>query len=257
MTPSTFERPPAALVTGGGRGIGRAIALRLAASGLPVMVNYQHDAARAAEVRDLIVQGGGQADIFEADVRQPAMVRDMLGAIKKRGHWVKVLVNNAGVTRDNLAASMRLEEWNEVIDTGLSGAFHCVQACLPGMVARRAGCIVNVGSVSGLHGQPGQINYGAAKAGLMSMTRTLARELARFGIRSNAVAPGFIETDMLNRLREREAGRTGLDFAREHLVPMARFGQVEEVAEVVAFLASDAASYVSGQVLAVDGGMSA
>jgi 3-oxoacyl-[acyl-carrier protein] reductase len=257
MTLSTPERAPAALVTGGGRGIGRAIALRLAAAGLPVMINYQRDAARAADVRDEIVQSGGLADIFEADVRQPGAVRDMLGAIKSHGHWVKVLVNNAGVTRDNLAASMQLEEWNEVIDTGLSGAFHCVQACLPGMVTRRAGCIVNVASVSGLHGQPGQINYGAAKAGLMSMTRTLARELARYGIRSNAVAPGFIETDMLHRMREREVGRAGLDFAREHLVPMARFGQTKEVAEAVAFLASDAASYVSGQVLAVDGGMSA
>lgn len=250
-------RRAAALVTGAGRGIGRAVALTLARDGMPVMLNYQRDAASAAAVRDEIVAAGGAAELFGADVRDPQAMREMVGAIRARGYWVNTLVNNAGIARDNLAATMRADEWHDVIDTTLSGAFHCVQACLPAMIAQRGGCIVNIASVSGLHGQPGQINYGAAKAGLVSITRTLARELARYDIRANAVAPGFIETDMLAALRAQPAGARGLEFAREHLIPMGRFGRPQEVAAVVAFLASDAASYVSGHVLTVDGALSA
>ena len=174
-----------------------------------------------------------------------------------RSYWVQTLVNNAGITRDNFVARMSDDEWRSVIDTNLNGAFFGVRQVLPGMIARRAGTIVNVASVSGLRGQEGQANYGAAKAGLLALTRALAREVARYNIRVNAVAPGFVETDMLVRLREHPEQARRLEQARTEMIPLARFGTPQEIAGVVRFLASDEASYMTGQVLVVDGGLTA
>lgn len=251
------KRSAAVLVTGGSKGIGRAVALKLSEHVMPIMINYHHDRAGALAVRSEIIDLGGTAEVFEADVSSAQAVKDMVGEIKDRGFWVKTLVNNAGITRDNIVPMMSDDDWGAVIGTNLNGAFHCVRAVLPTMISRRDGNIVNVASVSGLRGQPGQANYGAAKAGMMSVTRTLAREMARFNIRVNAVAPGLIETNMLARLRGKEENKISLEKARTQMIPMARFGEPEEVANVVKFLVSADASYVSGHVLVVDGGLSA
>jgi len=247
----------AVLVTGGGRGIGRAICRALARDGWMVMLNYQHNEAAAIQVRDAIKAEGGIAESFRADVADRDSVKNMLAEIKERGYWVNALVNNAGITRDNPVPMMTLDEWQSVLSTNLNGAFFCIKEVIPKMMVRRSGCIVNIASVSGIRGQVGQANYGAAKAGMLAVTRSLAREVGRYNIRVNAVAPGFIETEMLDKMRDNPKAKALLEEAKESHIPLQRFGHAEEVAAVVSFLLSEAASYVTGQTLVVDGGLSA
>ena len=238
-----------ALVTGASRGIGRAIALALAAEGAAVAVNYarSRDAAEAvvAEIRER----GGRAEAFQADVSDGDAAEALVGAVEERLGPVDILVNNAGITRDGLLVRMSPESWDEVIATNLTAAYRTTRAVLRGMLRRRYGRIINIASVSGLTGNPGQANYAAAKAGLIGFTKTLAREVGSRGITVNAVAPGVIETDMTAALGE-EWKRRMLD-----QIALGRFGTADDVAGAVVFLASDAASYITGQTLVVDGGL--
>ncbi len=243
--------PPAgcALVTGGSRGIGAAVALALAADGWPVAVNYNAGAQAAGEVVAAIEQAGGRAVAVQGDVADPqAPERVFAQAEEQLGAPVLALVNNAGITRDNLAPSLADEEWDAVIATNLSGAFRFTRRALKGMMRARTGRIVNIASVSALRANAGQSNYGAAKAGLIQFTRTVAVEVARRGVTVNAVAPGFIATDMTSAL-------IGPDLLAA--IPARRAGSTEEVAACVRFLVSRQASYVTGAVLTVDGGLGA
>lgn len=238
-----------AIVTGSSRGIGRAIALKLAEAGARVVVNYSNHEAAAAEVVAAIQQDGGQAMAVQADVSKPEDANRLVqSALAVFGH-VDILVNNAGITRDALVLRMSEDDWDRVMATNLKGAFLCTKAALRPMVRQRSGRIINVSSVVGLAGNAGQANYAAAKAGLIGFTKAIAKEVGSRGITANAVAPGFIDTDMTRQLPDAvkdEAVRQ---------IPLGRFGRVEDVAEAVAYLASDAASYVTGQVLNIDGGM--
>jgi 3-oxoacyl-[acyl-carrier protein] reductase len=242
-------RTRVALVTGSSRGLGRATALALAARGHAVAVHYARgeDAARA--VVDAIVAAGGVAAPFGADVADPDACADLVQRVGDHFGALDVLVNNAGVTRDALAMRMKREDWELVIDTDLSSAFHLTKPALRGMLRSGWGRIVNVSSVVGLMGNAGQANYVAAKAGLIGLTKALAREVARKGVTVNAVAPGFIESDMTAGLNdELRAGYL-------QQIPVGRFGRPEEVAAAIAFLVSDDAAYINGQTLTVDGGM--
>ena len=238
-----------ALVTGASRGIGRAIAEQLAAAGARVAVVYLSRADAAARVVDAIQSAGGDAWAVQADVRSAQAVQAMARQIEQKWGAVDILVNNAGITRDGLLARMTEEDWHAVIETHLTGAFHCSKAVLRKMMRRRWGRIVNITSVSGLAGNAGQTNYAAAKAGLVGFTRSLAREVGSRNITVNAVAPGFVETDMTAELAE--------DWKREalKLTPVGRFGVPGEVASLVVYLASDAAGYITGQVISIDGGL--
>jgi len=238
-----------AVVTGASRGIGRAIALELAATGHRVVVTCVKEIGRAeataAEIRGL----GGEALALVADVTKNEEVRELAVRVEKDFGGADVLVNNAGIIKDALFAFLREEDWDRVLDTDLKGAFRVTKALLRGMLHKGWGRIINIVSVSGISGHPGQANYSAAKGGLIAMTKALALELATRGITANAVAPGLIDTEIIAHLTE--------DSRKEFLgrIPMARFGTPEEIAAVVSFLASDRASYITGQVWRVDGGM--
>ncbi len=239
-----------ALVTGASRGIGRAVALRLAADGAAIAVNYHTSESEASEVVAAITGSGGTAVSIGGDVSDAPQAASIVVAAQEALGGLDILVNNAGITRDNLALRLSEEDWDAVLDTNLKGAFLCTKAALRAMVRQRWGRIINMSSVVAGTGNPGQANYAAAKAGLIGLTKTVAREVASRGITVNAVAPGFISTRMVEAITEEQQGRV------LERIPLARFGTPEDVAACVAFLASDDAGYITGQVLGVDGGLS-
>jgi 3-oxoacyl-[acyl-carrier protein] reductase len=238
-----------AVVTGGSRGIGRAICLRLAEGGAKVVVNYHSNEAAAAEVVDQIKANGGEALAVQADVSQVADAQALVDAAKKAFGRIDVLVNNAGTTRDTLIMRMSEEDWDIVIDTNLKGTFNCIKAASRQMMRQRSGRIVNITSVAGLAGNAGQANYASAKAGIIGLTKTIAKELGSRGVTCNAVAPGFVYTDLTSSLPE-ELIQAAVD-----RTPLGRTGTPEDMAAAVAFLVSDDASFITGQTLAVDGGL--
>lgn len=238
------------LVTGGSRGIGRAICLALARPGDVIAFNhFDPDETEAEKTLALLKEAGVTAQAKKFDVADPAQVQEYLGHVVEEHGRLDALVNNAGITMDGLLVRMSLEQFERVLRVNLVGAFVCLQAAAKIMMKQRSGSIVNVSSVAGVVGNPGQANYSAAKGGLIALTKTAAKELAGRSVRVNAVAPGFIETEMTKTIPEKLAE------AMKASIPMGRAGQPEDVADVIAFLCSDAARYLTGQVLHVSGGM--
>lgn len=236
-------------MTGGGRGIGRAIAVRLAQESARVAISYRSNDAAAEETAELVRQAGVECETFKGDVASPEDVEALIKDVGEAFGLVEILVNNAGTTRDNILLRMKEAEFDEVLATNLKGTYLCTRAVLRGMVRARWGRIVNISSVVGLLGNAGQANYAASKAGIIGLTKSVAREVAGRGITANAVAPGYVETELTGELPEK---------IKEQIldqVPVGRFGEPEEIAEVVAFLAGERAAYVTGQTIAVDGGM--
>jgi len=238
-----------ALVTGASRGIGKAIALELGSKGVHVAVNFAGNEAKAQEVVDDLKQMGVNAFKVQADVSDESQVKDMVKTVIKTFGSLDILVNNAGITKDNLLMRMKEAEFDQVIDTNLKGAFLCMKTVARQMMRQKGGRIINVASIVGVSGNPGQANYVAAKAGVIGMTKSIAQEFASRDILVNAVAPGFISTDMTDALNDEQKE------AILKLIPLARLGQPEDVANVVRFLASDDAQYITGQTIHIDGGM--
>lgn len=238
-----------AIVTGASRGIGREIALKLGREGAKVVVNYSGSKDKADEVVAMIIEDGGEAFAFQANVSDSEQVKAMIDTTMETFKSIDFLVNNAGITRDNLLMRMKEDEWDDVIDINLKGVFLCTKAVTRQMMKQRAGKIVNLASVVGVIGNPGQANYVAAKAGVIGLTKTTAKELATRNITVNAVAPGFITTDMTDTLPEEVKNQM------QTAIPLGKLGKAEDVAAAVAFLLSEDASYITGQTINVDGGM--
>ncbi len=238
-----------ALVTGASRGIGKAIAKELAKKGATVIVNYNGSKSAADKVVEEITSEGGWASSYQCNVAEASSCETMIGDILKEYGRIDILVNNAGIVRDNLLMKMSEEEFDAVVDTNLKGTFHTMKLISRHMLKQRGGRIINMASVVGVAGNPGQTNYAASKAGIIGMTKTVAKELASRNITVNAIAPGFIQTDMTEALKEQ---------AKEQVlkqIPMGRMGEPEDIAKLVAFLASEDGKYITGQVIHVDGGM--
>lgn len=238
-----------AVVTGGSRGIGRAICIRLASMGALVFVNYVSRSSAAEETQEIIQKAGGKAEIIGFDVAEASAVQAAFKKIIADAGSVDILVNNAGITRDGLMARMKESDWEDVMDTNLKGSFLCAKAAARVMMKKKWGRIVNISSVSGVAGNPGQVNYSAAKAGLIGLTKSMAREYASRSITVNSVAPGYIETEMTDLLDEKVQEQIKGE------IPLGTFGKTEDVAGAVAFLASEDGSYITGQTLHVNGGM--
>ena len=240
-------REQVAVITGASRGIGKAIAQELARFGASIVVNYANSSKAAEELVSEITAAGGSAVALQADVSKEEEVDNLFKTVLEKFNKIDILVNNAGITRDTLLLRMKPEDWQAVINLNLTGVFLCTRAVSKGMLKKRSGRIINIASVAGQMGNPGQANYSAAKAGVIGLTKTLAREFASRGITVNAVSPGFIETDMTSNLQSEEILKA---------IPLGRYGKPEEIAGMVRFLAADtAAAYITGQVFNVDGGM--
>jgi len=237
-----------ALVTGGSRGIGRAVCLKLAGMGYNVLINYKGNKEAADETAKLVTAAGVSAETLMFDVGNKEDIRKVLGGWMEAntGKIIEVLVNNAGIRQDILMMSMTDEQWDSVLDTSLQGMYYVTKLVLNNMLMNRYGRIINMVSLSGIKGMPGQVNYSAAKAGMIGATKALAQEIAKRNVTVNAIAPGFIKTDMTEELNEKELSG---------MIPMKRFGTAEEVADLVGFFASKNASYITGQVVSINGGL--